>query len=461
MTEPSARPAGPGSGQQPQEADRLRDILRTPRYLKVLAFAAFTGVPVSLMAFWFLVGLHELERVLWADLPHGLGWEDPPWWWPFPLLLLAGTVVGLVAAHLPGAGGHVPAAGLHTGGTSPVTLPGVLLAAAASLPFGAVLGPEAPLIALGGGLALLFHDLTRAPATPQSNALLGAAGAAAAIAAIFGNPLVAAVLLIEVAGVGGPQLFAVMLPALLSSGVGALVFTGFGRWTGLQTGSLGLELPTPLPRLDAADVLWTLPIALVLALLLHPVLTAARRVAAYVAGGVLRRTVLCAVAAASCAALYALITGRTPADVALSGQTALGRLAADPHAWGVGALVAVLLLKGTAYALCLGSLRGGPVFPALFLGTAAGVLLAPLPGLGLVPAMTAGMAAATAATLRLPVSSVVLVVLLLGGSAMMPLAILAAVIAFITTELLPTGTAPPPAPRAEHAQADADRPEPV
>lgn len=441
MTESRTRPADPGSGQQPQEADRLREILRAPGYLKLLAFAALIGIPVSLIAFWFLVGLHELEHVLWADLPQGLGWDAPPWWWPLPLLLVAGAVVGLVAAHLPGAGGHVPASGLHTGGTSPNTLPGVLLAAAASLPFGAVLGPEAPLIALGGGLALLFRDLTRAPATPQSAALLGAAGAAAAIAAIFGNPLIAAVLLMEVAGLGGPQLFAVMLPALLSSGVGALVFTGFGRWTGLETGSLSLKLATPFPRLDAGDVLWTVPIAIALAVLLHPVLAAARRVAAYVAGGVPSRTVLCAVAAAVCAALYALITDRTPADVALSGQTTLGRLAADPQAWGVGALLAVLLFKGAAYTLCLGSLRGGPVFPALFLGAAAGVLLAPLPGLGLVPAMVAGMAAATAGTLRLPVSSVVLVVLLLGSSAMMPLAILAVVIAFVTTELLPLGTA--------------------
>lgn len=160
-----------------------------------------------------------------------------------PLFLVAGLVVGLVAADLPGRGGHIPAAGLHTGGASSTALPGVILAAVASLPFGAVLGPEAPLIVLGGGLALLFRNLARAPATVQSNALLGAAGAAAAIAAIFGSPLVAAVLLIEVAGVGGPRLFAVMLPALLSSGVGALVFTGFGRWTGLETGSLRLRLP--------------------------------------------------------------------------------------------------------------------------------------------------------------------------------------------------------------------------
>ncbi|MEU4352297.1 chloride channel protein [Streptomyces sp. NPDC023838] len=459
MTEPSTQPADRGSGQQTQEADRLREILRAPGYLRVLVFAAFIGIPVSLIAFWFLVGLHELEHGLWANLPHGLGWDAPPWWWPLPLLLVAGAVVGLLAGRLPGAGGHIPASGLHTGGTSPVTLPGVLLAAVASLPFGAVLGPEAPLIALGGGLALLFHGLTRAPSTPQSTALLGAAGAAAAIAAIFGNPLIAAVLLIEVAGVGGPQLFAVILPALVSSGVGALVFTGFGRWTGLETGNLSLQLSKPLPRLDAADVLWTIPIAVALAVLLHPMLRAARRLAAYVAGGVLSRTVLCAVAAGVCAAVYALITGRTPADVALSGQTTLGRLAADPHAWGVGALIAVLLLKGVAYTLCLGSLRGGPVFPALFLGAAVGALLAPLPGLGLVPAMAAGMAAATAATLRLPVSSVVLVVLLLGSSAMMPIVILAAVIAFVATELLPAGTAMPPSTGAEQPTAEAGNPE--
>lgn len=170
-----------------------------------------------------------------------------------------------------------------------------------------------------------------------------------------------------------------MLPALLSSGVGALVFTGFGHWTGLQTGSLSLELPMPFPRLDAGAVLWTIPLALAVAVLLHPVLTFARRVAAFVSAGVVGRTVVCAVAAAGCAALYALVTGRTPADVALSGQATLGRLAADPHAWGVGALLAVLLFKGIAYALCLGSLRGGLVFPALFLGATAGVLLAPCP----------------------------------------------------------------------------------
>ncbi|MFC8952756.1 chloride channel protein [Streptomyces sp. NPDC057101] len=436
---PKAHPAPDGQPEEPTEADRLRDLLRTPAYRKVLVFSALIGVPISLAAFWFLVGLHELEHVLWTDVPEALGWDTPPAWWPLPLLAVAGTIVGLVVARLPGAGGHVPASGLHAGGASAAALPGVIIAAAASLPLGAVLGPEAPLIALGGGLALLFRHLVRAPATPQSTALLGAAGAAAAISAIFGNPLIAAVLLIEVAGVGGPQLFVIMLPALLSSGVGAVVFTGFGRWTGLETGSLSIRFPTAPPRLDTGDVVWSIALAAGIGALVHLVIIGGRLTAAFVASSPVVRTVVCAVGAGGCAALYAVSTGRDPVEVASSGQATLAGLAADPHAWSVGALLAVLLFKGVAYALCLGSLRGGLVFPALFLGAATGVLLSPLPGLGVIPGAAAGMAAAVAAALRLPVSSVALVVLVLGNAETIPVVILAAVTAFAVAELLPRG----------------------
>ncbi|MGA5496832.1 chloride channel protein [Streptomyces cinereoruber] len=453
MTTSKTVPASSPGPEEPSEADRLRVLLRTPAYLKALVFSALIGVPVSLAAFWFLVGLHELEHAMWADLPEALGWASPPAWWPLPLLAVAGVVVGLVVTRLPGAGGHVPASGLHAGGASAAALPGVIVAAVASLPLGAALGPEAPLIALGGGLALLFRHLVRAPATPQSTALLGAAGAAAAIAAIFGNPLIAAVLLIEVAGVGGPQLFVVMLPALLSSGVGAVVFTGFGRWTGLETGSLSIRFPTAPPRLDTGDVVWSVLLAVGIGALVHLLIIGGRLTAVFVAASPFVRTVVCAVAAGGCAALYAVATGRTPADVASSGQATLAGLAADPHAWGVGALVAVLLFKGTAYALCLGSLRGGLVFPALFLGAATGALLAPLPGLGVIPGVAAGMAAASAAALRLPVSSVALVVLLLGNSETIPVVILAAVTAFATAELLPPG--PPLTPRRPRGGARA------
>lgn len=448
-TKPQADAGGPPGG-QPPEADLLRVMLRRPEYRKALVFCGLIGIPVALVAFWFLVALHQLEQLIWTDLPKDLGWDRAPWWWSFPLMLVAGAVVGLVVARLPGRGGHLPAAGLHAGGATKEALPGVLVAALVGLPLGAVLGPEAPLIALGGGLALLLASLARAPQTEASSTLLGAAGAAAAISALFGNPVVGAVLLMEVAGVGGPQLYAVMLPALLSSGVGDLVFTGFGHWTGLETGSLDIGLPKP-PPLDVGDVLWVLLTAPVVALVIHWIFVGGRFTARFVASRTVRTTLLCALGVAACIALYSVSTGRSPAEAALSGEGTLGELARDPHAWPVGALVAVLVFKSLAYALSLGSLRGGPVFPALFLGGAAGVLLAPLPGFGLVPAMAACMAAAVTAALRLPISCVVLVVLLLGNVETVALVVLAAVISFVVAQLLPQG---PPVP----APAEATRP---
>lgn len=442
------QPAAPEAPAPSDEAARLRDVLRSPGYLKALVFCALIGIPVSLASFWFLVALRQLQHLLWSVLPStlGLGRDAPPWWWPLPLLLVSGVCVALIVTRLPGAGGHVPASGLHAAGAGAAALPGVVLAAVFSLPLGAVLGPEAPLIALGGGLAIAFRSLARAPASGRSTALLGAAGAAAAIATIFGNPLIAAVLLMEIVGVGGPQLFAVMLPALLSSGIGSLVFTGFGRWTGLGTGTLAVKLDMSPPRLDAGDVFWTLPIAVALGAGMHLIQYTGRLASVQVARRPLPATTLCALGAGACAAVYALTTDRNPTDVASSGQDTLAQLTADPQAWGVGALIAVLLCKGLGYGLCLGSLRGGPIFPAIFLGGAAGVLLAPLPGLGVIPGLAAGMAATATSAMRLPVSSVVLVVLVLGSTDMIPVAVISAVVAFVTTALLPAGPAVPPVP---------------
>ncbi len=433
----------------------LRTMLNRPEYRKALVFCGLIGIPVALIAFWFLVTVNKLERLIWQEWPKDLGWKQAPWWWALPLLTVAGLVVGLVVARFPGRGGHLPAGGLHAGGLSKEALPGVVVAAMAGLPLGVVLGPEAPLIALGGGLALLLGSLVRAPQTEASRGLLGAAGSAAAISTLFGNPLVGAVLLMEVAGVGGPQLFAVMLPALLASGVGDMIFTGFVHWTGFQTGSLDIGLPEP-PPLDWPDVLWALALTPVIAFAVHWIFVGGRFTAGFVTTHTLRNTALCGIGVAVCLTLYALTTGRSPAEAALSGESALSELAKDPHAWPVGALVAVLVFKSLAYALCLGSLRGGPVFPSLFLGGAAGVLLAPLPGLGLVPAMAVGMAASLTAALRVPVSSVVLVVLLLGNVDTVALVVLAAVLSFVVVEMLPQGPAIPPF--SEPASGRARRP---
>src|SRR4029453_3650178 len=155
----------------------------------------------------FLELLHLIQQWVYEDLPGGLGFENVPWWWPMPVLAVAGVLIALAVARLPGHGGHIPAEGLKTGPpTTPVELPGVLLAALASIGLGLVLGPEAPLIALGTGLALLAARLSRRAVPAQARMVLAPAGSFAALATVFGSPLVGAVIIIEAAGLGGATL---------------------------------------------------------------------------------------------------------------------------------------------------------------------------------------------------------------------------------------------------------------
>ena len=75
-------------------------------------------------------------------------------------------------------------------------------------------------------------------------------------------------------------------------------------------------------------------------------------------------------------------------------------------AWSLGTIALLIVFKGIAYSLSLGSFRGGPTFPAIFLGALAGLMAGQLPGFDLTPAIAVGMTAATAAVLRLPLSAI-------------------------------------------------------
>jgi hypothetical protein len=79
--------------------------------------------------------------------------HGPPLWWSRPILAI--TAFAIVPE--PGNGGHIAAAGLQVGGLpQAITLPGMILAGLASIGMGLVLGPEGPLIAPGGRLALVI-----------------------------------------------------------------------------------------------------------------------------------------------------------------------------------------------------------------------------------------------------------------------------------------------------------------
>jgi chloride channel protein, CIC family len=420
------------------DAPILADILRRPGYFKLLVVCALVGIPVSVVAFGFLAAEHALTDVFWEDLPDAVGFDEAPWWWGIPSLIVAGLIVAFTVLKLPGGGGHIPADGISAGPTQPAHLPGVLLAGFASLCLGAVIGPEAILLALGSGVALLIVGPLLRNAEPSAKALVGVSGAFAAIATILGSPLIAAVFMIEAIGFGGAQLFATMLPGLLCAGVGALVFTGLGDWTGLDIQTLGLPDLPDYPRPTIWDVLWSLPIAVGCALLAYAIRLTARRVLPAVKARPLLLIPAVGAVVGAAGGAYALITGHPPAEALFSGQQTIGTLVSDRDTFSEGDLIVLIACYGFGYAVCLASYRGGPVFPAVMLGVAIGALLGDLPGLGATPAIAIAMAAMTVSMLRFPVASIVLVAILLASSSLpaMPIIIIATVTAFVVTELI-------------------------
>ena len=362
------------------------------------------------------------------------------------MLAIAGLLAALAIDRLPGTGGHIPANGLNPSPTQPIELPGVLLAALASIGFGVVLGPEAPLIAMGGAIGFLVIRMVRRDAPPEVQQVIAACGTFAAVSFLFGSPVIAAVLMIEAAGIGGSRLPLLLVPGLLAAGIGALVSIGLGSWTGVDTSDIAIGTIT-LPdftRPDLLDFVWTIPLAVLIALGVFVVFAIGRRIVPLAAARPYITLPTLGLAIGGLAIFFSQTTDHGIDNVLYSGQETISPLVAHAADWTTGALVALIACKGLAYALSLGSFRGGPVFPALLLGTAIGLLVDGLPDFGTTPAVAVGIGAATAAALRLPLTAVVLATVLsaqpAAGAA--PLVIVGVVVAYVVTLKLPS---PPPA----------------
>ena len=420
-------------------ADDPQTLLRSRSYLKLLVLAAIVGVPVSAAAYGFLGLVDWLQDALFTDAPKALGFDAAPTWWPLPLLAVAGVLVGLAIRRLPGTGGHSPADGFKASGALPVDeLPGVVLAALATLGFGVVLGPEAPLILMGSGLGVLAVQLAARDAPQQATAVIAAAGSFAAISTLFGSPLLGAFLLLEAAGLAGPMVGLVLVPGLLAAGIGSLVFIGLDNFTGLGTFSLAIPGLPPFERPTVALFGWALAFGLLAPLLGRAIQVTAVAVRARVEPRMLLLMPLLGLVIGGLAIGFGEATGQPQSFVLFSGQSALGGLVGQAAGWSVGAVLLLILCKSLAYALSLSSFRGGPVFPALFVGAAAGIAASHLPGLPLVPAVAMGIGAMCTTMLRLPLTSTLLATLLLAadGLAVMPLVIVAVVVAYVTTARL-------------------------
>jgi H+/Cl- antiporter ClcA len=441
----------------PELSSEQADATMSSRpFLVLLVLVAVIGVLVSLAAWCFLEGVYQLQQELYTHLPHALGYpHGPPKWWPLPVLAIGALLVALAITRLPGNGGHIPANGLAAGDPPrPKELPGVLLAGFITIGSGLVLGPEAPLIALGAGGAALLIGLARRDTPPQALMLIVAAGSFSAVSFIFASPLIAAVLMIEIIAIGGPRLRFVLIPGLLAAGIGSLVSLGIGSFSGLSSSHYAISSLslTPAQRPDVGEFGWTIALAIAIAAVTFVVL----RGGVFTHSFVSRRKMVVLLPAvgliiAGLAIAFAQITGKSVNEVLFSGQAQLPGLVSSASTWSVAALAWLLVFKGIAYGLSLGSFRGGPTFPAMFLGAAAGVLASHLPGFPIQIGVAVGMGAAVVAVLRLPLSAVVIATVLTtkAGPNVEPLIIVGVVVSYLVTVLLgrarktpaPAGTA--------------------
>jgi H+/Cl- antiporter ClcA len=402
-------------------------------YVRMLLVALGLGPVAAAAAVVFDSVVAQLETLLWHDVPDWLSLSGTPWWYAALVPALAGALTA-AALKLPGHGGHGPLDGLGLGAPPPIYVIGTVLAALAALSMGIVLGPEAPLTAIGLALGTLAARLARLEG-PAATAM-AAAGAFAAISTIFGGPLTSSLLLFEAVAasqlVPAGMLSRVLVPGLLAAGTGTLLFTGVADWDGVHEIQLSVSGLPVYDNVRIVDLAWALPLAIAVTVGVIAIQQGARRLAATGAG---RLPVLigAGLAIGLLAAAFGALADRPDDLVLFSGESAIPAVLAEGSA---GVLVLLLAAKALAYGLALGAgFRGGPVFPAIFLGVAGGALAAlALPGFELTPAVCAGIAAATVAALRLPFTGVLMGTLLTGqaGREALPITIIAAVLAWLT-----------------------------
>ena len=360
-------------------------LLRSRGYLRLLALAAILGVPVSAAAYGFLALVSYLQKEIFTHLPHGLGFHTEPVWWPLPVLAVGGLLAALAIRYLPGRGGPSPAGGfkLH-GPPAPRQLPGVILAALATLVFGAVLGPEMPLILVGGGLAVLAVRLARRDVPDQAAAVLAAVGQLRRHQHPAGQPPARRLPADGGVRAGRPD---------ARAGAAARAAGGGDRHAHLhRPGHLdraGHLLPgdsraAALRPPTLAEFGWAVAIG-VAAALVGPGIRWLGAAAA------LRRPVDAAGRPAGRAgrrpgwrSATPRAPARPPARCCSPASPRLRPLIQHSASYTVGALLLLMVCKGLAYGVSLGSFRGGPVFPAMFIGAAGGIALSHLPGLPLV-----------------------------------------------------------------------------
>lgn len=405
--------------------------LSSSLYLRLVGLGVVIGVPAALVAALFLAVVHGLEGRLWNG-------ESTAWYLVIGLPAVGAVIVYAARRFLPGDGGNPPIEGIGGAPARVRDAPGIALAAIGTLAFGAVLGPEAPLIAIGSIVGLAVTYFTKVGEQPRR--VLGTAGSFSAISALFGGPVVAGTMMVEGGLEMGAGLLPVLLPGFVAAASGYLLFVGFGNWGGLHQQALAV----PNLPMYTGEHLRDLIVAVVVGVLTAFTVSGVRRLS----GAVTRLGVGMAILLIGGGLTVGLLAqiadwlGATSQTVLFSGQAGVPALAS---ADSTRVVLILFVAKALAYAVSLGcGFRGGPIFPAVFLGIALATFAVVWFDVSPTLAVAVGAAAGMAAGTQLLITSTLFASLLVGdaGPDAIPAAVFAAAAAWLTMRALAARPAP-------------------
>jgi H+/Cl- antiporter ClcA len=374
-------------------------LTKSPGFWKIMRSAALFGVVLAFAALAFLALLKGGGK--WFTLPENPGWFDGNLWW-VAVTAGAGVLVG-VLRHVLRFPSQVPGTIAEIKDPLGVRLATILPyigISLVSLAGGASLGPEGALGKMGGGLGTLVSKRQKdSDDVRATNALSGMSGA---YGGLLASPILATILVVEVATLNARRFAETLVACLLSSSIAFAIYYAIAGDTFVGV----FKVPTYTYK--DWHLLAAIPLGLAAAAL--------GLITIIVVGVVKKLTARLTERAILCATIGGVIFGLVAVALPLTLFTGTGELPKvidDGAILGAGVLIAVVFAKMLVFAVCESTgFLGGPFLVMLFIGgtagTAAHVLI---PGLPEGLAFTTMFAALPGALVGAPFSLILLAAL--------------------------------------------------
>jgi chloride channel protein, CIC family len=361
-----------------------------------MRYAAMFGVVLAFAALAYLA-LVSGGTDLWFTLPKDPGWMDGSIWW-VAVTAGAGVIVGVLRRlfRLPTKiAGTVEE--LRDQRVEPSTALQAVAVSVVSLAGGASLGPEQGLGLLGGGLGTWVSERRHLGDDMRRTNTLS--GMSAAYGGLLSAPILATILVLELARPKADRVMDTLVAALLSSTVAFALYFPIAGSTFLGIYSL------PSFEYEDWQLLAAVPLGLAaaaLALITALAIAVLRRLTVRLR----ERTILCSTIGGI---VFGLVGVALPLTL-FTGTDQLTTIIHDGAALGVGLVIAIVFAKIFVFAVCEATgFIGGPFLVMLFTGGTAGIAVHLLiPGVPEGLAFTAMFAALPGSLIAAPFSLILL-----------------------------------------------------